>query len=207
MILQEKGDLLQSRANVIAHQVNCRGVMGAGVAKQIKEKLLTIEQYKYYQNICRKYNADLLLGHNHHMTLNDGRCLCNMFAEDIPTGSGLDTNYQALQRCFQKLEYFCRKEKIVAAIPGYIGCGLAGGDWDYVVRNIILPNFQNSPVTLKIVYWEDSVEKMWKEFQANCQGNILEEDWCFFTKGTKKEVIEEWFTRSFGDKMEGRKRE
>lgn len=24
---------------------------------------------------------------------------------------------------------------------------------------------------------------------------------------TEKEVIEEWFTRSFGDKMEGRKRE
>ncbi len=96
---------------------------------------------------------------------------------------------------------------ILTAIPGYTGCGPAGGDWDYVVINIVLPNFQNSPVTLKIVYWEDSVEKMWKEFQANCQGNILEEDWCFFTKGTKKEVIEEWFTRSFGDKMERRKRE
>lgn len=151
MILQEKGDLLQSRANIIAHQVNCRGVMGAGVAKQIKEKLLTIKQYKYYQNICLMYNADLLLGNNHHIKLDDGRYLCNMFAEDIPTGSGLDTDYQALQRCFQELEYFCRNEKIVAAIPGYIGCGLAGGDWDYVVRNIILPNFQNSPVTLKIV--------------------------------------------------------
>lgn len=91
-------------------------------------------------------------------------------------------------RCIEILLFFYFI--ILTAIPGYTGCGLAGGDWDHVVRNIVLPNFQNSPLTLKIVYWEDSVEKMWKKFQANCQGNILEEDWCFFTKGTKKEAIE-----------------
>ena len=48
------------------------------------------------------------------------------------------------------------------------------------------------PSSSQIVYWEDSVGKMWKEFQANCQGNILEEDWCFFTKGTKEAIEIRW---------------
>ena len=32
------GNLLDSSAKYICHQVNCKGVMGSGVAKQIKEK-------------------------------------------------------------------------------------------------------------------------------------------------------------------------
>ena len=42
MILQEKGDLLQSRANVIAHQVNCRGVMGAVWRNRLKRSYLLL---------------------------------------------------------------------------------------------------------------------------------------------------------------------
>lgn len=30
-----RGDILQSDADIIVQQVNCRGVMGAGLAKQI----------------------------------------------------------------------------------------------------------------------------------------------------------------------------
>jgi O-acetyl-ADP-ribose deacetylase (regulator of RNase III) len=33
-----EGDLLDQKADVITHQVNCLGVMGAGVALQIKNK-------------------------------------------------------------------------------------------------------------------------------------------------------------------------
>lgn len=37
MIVLE-GNLLDAPFQFIAHQVNCRGVMGAGLAKQIKQK-------------------------------------------------------------------------------------------------------------------------------------------------------------------------
>ena len=33
------GNVLDSDAPIIAHQVNCMGVMGAGVAKCIREKI------------------------------------------------------------------------------------------------------------------------------------------------------------------------
>jgi O-acetyl-ADP-ribose deacetylase (regulator of RNase III) len=44
------GDLLDQKTDVIAHQVNCLGVMGAGVALQIKNKWP--EVYEGYKNFC-----------------------------------------------------------------------------------------------------------------------------------------------------------
>ena len=37
-IIYKKGDLLTTDADIIVHGCNCQGVMGSGVAKQIKEK-------------------------------------------------------------------------------------------------------------------------------------------------------------------------
>ena len=36
MITYKNGDLLESNCNFICHQVNCQGVMGSGIAKQIR---------------------------------------------------------------------------------------------------------------------------------------------------------------------------
>lgn len=36
MIKHEIGDMFASDANVFVHQVNCKGVMGSGVAKQVR---------------------------------------------------------------------------------------------------------------------------------------------------------------------------
>ncbi len=50
MIKHVDEDLLQVQADVIAHQVNCQGVMGAGIAKQIRNRLLSREQFLEYVN-------------------------------------------------------------------------------------------------------------------------------------------------------------
>ena len=55
MIIDKIGDILHTEADVICHQVNCKGVMGAGLAKQIRNQLLSEEQYRTYQEICREY--------------------------------------------------------------------------------------------------------------------------------------------------------
>ena len=60
MIKERKGNLLRSDAAIIAHQVNCQGVMGAGVARQIRHRILTAEQYRAYQQLCRKNKEELL---------------------------------------------------------------------------------------------------------------------------------------------------
>ena len=43
MIIDKIGDILHTEADVICHQVNCKGVMGAGLAKQIRYQLLSEE--------------------------------------------------------------------------------------------------------------------------------------------------------------------
>ena len=51
MIKIVDGDLLQSNLPLIAHQTNCLGVMGAGIAKSIKNKWSLV--YTQYTNFCK----------------------------------------------------------------------------------------------------------------------------------------------------------
>ena len=37
-LIKIRGDLLESKADYICHQVDCMGVMGSGVALQVKNK-------------------------------------------------------------------------------------------------------------------------------------------------------------------------
>ena len=38
MLIYVKGNLLDKQWDIFCHQVNCKGVMGSGIAKQIAEK-------------------------------------------------------------------------------------------------------------------------------------------------------------------------
>lgn len=200
MIKEMKGDLLATKEGVIAHQVNCQGVMGAGVAKQIRSKLLTPCQYQSYRNKCRKF-ADTLLG-TCYLDKVENRPLyvAHLFGENIPTGKGLDTDYAALEEAVVNLKITARQHQLPVAIPGYLGCGLAGGDWEYVYKHILVPHFKGYPYGLSIVYVNDSIKMLWRDF-----GNVpmdpktekIEESWHGFKKGTHREEIWHWFEDTF----------
>ncbi len=132
MLKEIKGNLLNACEDVIAHQVNCKGVMGAGVAKQIKQNLMTTDSFSEYCNLCKTMSANVLLGSNHWCKAYNGKDIVNMFGEDIPTGKKLDTNYNALNSCLLLLMKKAKEHSKSIALPGYLGCGLAGGDWNLV---------------------------------------------------------------------------
>jgi len=48
----KNGNLLDAPELMKVHQVNCKGVMGGGIAKQIKERYPLV--YKTYLNLCKK---------------------------------------------------------------------------------------------------------------------------------------------------------
>ena len=52
-IVYKEGNLLDAQTDVIAHQVNCQGVMGSGVAKQIRDKWPRV--YDSYVTYCYDY--------------------------------------------------------------------------------------------------------------------------------------------------------
>ena len=47
MVVYKECDIFDSGADIICHQVNCQGVMGSGLAKQIRERYpIVYEEYK-----------------------------------------------------------------------------------------------------------------------------------------------------------------
>ena len=127
------GDLLQAKADVIVHQVNCQGVMGAGVARQIREQFPnTYYTYKRHCEPFKGHTSDLL-----------GTCLytnetpfviCNAFGQDFYYRNSVQTQYDKLEKCFYDIAEKYHGKTV--ALPWKIGCGLAGGDWDLVYEMI-----------------------------------------------------------------------
>ena len=136
-----KGDVLNAPFQIIAHQVNCKGVMGAGLAKQIRNKYP--DMFIAYKRICDSEAAHLgdCLGWYAH----DGHYIMNIFAQD---GYGRDktyTNYESMRVAFlngidkfrQEADIYEKDVQLTIAIPYMIGCGLAGGDWGKV-KDVLL---------------------------------------------------------------------
>lgn len=141
MIYEIRGDLLQAKQKIIAHQVNCKGVMGSGVAKQIKDKYPIA--YKKYKVFCRAEGADVLMGRAIPVYDNN-KYIFNLFAQEEYGRDGRRyTSYDALFNCFSELNRLARGESV--AIPKNIGCGLGGGDWD-IVHKIIEKTMTDSDV-------------------------------------------------------------
>lgn len=132
------GNLFDTTASVICHQVNCKGKMGSGVAKEIRERYpLAYERYRLLCN-REKLNSSNLLGNIQWIYCNDSstesgiRTVVNMFAQDRYGYDGKQyTNYAAFEYCLEKLGQFVNSESTIA-MPYKIGCGLAGGDWNIV---------------------------------------------------------------------------
>lgn len=122
------GNLVTGSYDIFCHQVNCRRVMGSGIAKQIREKYPEV-----FQAYARKTP---MLGEILPVSCLDGRICVNMYAQD---GYGRDkqyTDYQAFQKCLDSLVGFLatQRQDAVVAFPYNIGCGLAGGDWNVVEK-------------------------------------------------------------------------
>lgn len=120
MIKYIQGDLLETDAPLILHQVNLQGVMGGGLAYSIARKYPSVErEYSHFQG-----------------TLGDVLC-CE--TEDFFIGNcysqneDFTTNYDALRDCLEGVRVFMNHYDInTVAIPYKYGCGIARGDWTTV---------------------------------------------------------------------------
>lgn len=120
------GDLFDTSAPFICHQVNCQGRMGSGVAKQVRAK--HPKAYKQYMYLCNDKCPSELLGHAQFVYDTD-KIVVNMFSQDRYGYDGrCYTDYRAFASCLREIaESVAASETI--AMPYNIGCGLAGGDW------------------------------------------------------------------------------
>ena len=134
-----KGNLLESSELLICHQVNCQGTMGAGLARQIKQKYPIV--FRQYKKLCDKYQAEDLLGNCQPVLVDDYKVVVNLFGQLHYGRDKRYTDYKALAKSLEQLKYLLKFvdpyiHHDTIALPYGIGCGLAGGSWDIVLKII-----------------------------------------------------------------------
>ena len=166
MVIEKIGNLLKEDVFVVAHQTNCRGVMGAGIAKQIKNNILSKNEYLKYVTACNENGAGLL----GHIQILEGfkYLVINCFGEDVPTGYKQDTNYDALHSALLKTKEFVETNNVSIGFPGLMGCGLAGGDWN-IVRKMIYDIFSDIPQKVVICYFDPAE---FAKYNPDAKGNV-----------------------------------
>ena len=156
------GNILDSDADIICQQVNCKGVMGAGLAKQIADKYpIVLNDYK---ELCEKYKSNnyILLGNCQCIRISKSRVICNLFGQyDYGRDKNkVYTDYAALEKALSVLIIFCQEEFLFnnnfqcrVAFPYNMGCGLANGSWD-IVLNIIKEFEEKNHHYIDIEIWK-----------------------------------------------------
>lgn len=159
MLKHIKGDIFESKADFILHQVNCQGVMGSGVAKQVREKYPVVFQwYKQwcdeYREVAKHLDKHPLLGkvqivykeNKRYDQLEDKQAIVNLYAQDKYGYDGnCYTDYEALRQCLEAVNKALAGYTI--AIPYLMACHRGGGDWS-VVSKMIEETLTDCDVTL-----------------------------------------------------------
>lgn len=145
MIKFFNGDLLKSGCDIICHQVNEYGVMGAGIAKQIKDKYP--KAFDDYTNTigdaASKYKDLPVFALSKQP---DGVIVANMFTQrngktdiEILRNAVFLLAMQILDLFVTKLKFnettgafFDRPFRV--GIPYKYSCGIAKGDWESVLK-------------------------------------------------------------------------
>lgn len=156
MVQEVVGDLLTVDADFICHQTNFYGVMGGGVARAIWDKLLDDNARYSYQAVCCEQGRNLLgrVQHLPAIRASDEKAVIvlNLFCQDgSPQADGGLTRYDCMRSCLEYVEWVAKLHGKTVALPGYMGCGIAGGNW-HTVRQIIEDVFGKSTVSCTIVY-------------------------------------------------------
>lgn len=162
MVRYFDGDLLKSNCNIICHQVNTLGVMGAGIALQIKNEYPRC--FQKYKEICNyfKDKQDELIGRvllwEDEIPSIPIKLIANFFSQ-IGLGWDVQTDYDAFRKCCKevkaKLKYWfpITLDSFKIGFPYKIGCGLAGGDWN-IIKQIIEEEFTDDIWNVEIWRFE-----------------------------------------------------
>ena len=133
MITHKKGNLLSAKEKVIAHQVNCHGAV-AGLAAAIFRKWPTAE--RDYLQLIERFPPKALLGMSQltgEQKDKDRHIICNLFGQFHP---GADYNPKKLEQALEMLGNAARIMNWSVALPYGLSCGIAGGDWETVLKII-----------------------------------------------------------------------
>ena len=127
------GNVFDTDAKYICHQVNCKGKMASGVAKEVRERYPDV--YQEYMNIWKwsvEFNSSLL-GHAQFIKVEPNRIIVNCFAQyNYGYDGGQYTNIEALKLALSTVAAIAKQDNSKVAMPYKIGCVRGGADWSVV---------------------------------------------------------------------------
>lgn len=127
----------------IVHGCNAQGVMGSGIAKQVRNEFPSA--YQKYVEVCKNFKNDwsMLGGLIIPCQVRPDLCIVNAFTQEHFGRDKCYISYKAISGAFEQLAMMADDEQAVVNYP-LIGAGLGGGDWA-IISNIIEAAFQRSP--------------------------------------------------------------
>lgn len=144
MVKLVNGDLLDAKETYIVHQVNCYGMMGKGIALQIKNRYPDI--FRRYQDYCNEHKVKNLIGRLLLIPTDDGKVICNLFGQERFGYGKQYTDIAALSKAMNSLAKIVPTNEPIA-MPYMIGCGNGGADWN-IVHQLIQDIFKKHTVVL-----------------------------------------------------------
>jgi len=139
MIKIINGDILKAKEEIIGHQVNCMGVMGSGLALQIKQQ--HPKAYEVYKELVteaeKEKSVRFLLGKSLVVESN-GKYIANLFGQYTYGKIGQYTLMNALENSLKNLKAFALQHGLTVALPVKLGSDRGGADWNEVLKLIEL---------------------------------------------------------------------
>lgn len=144
-----KGNLFDTKCDIIAHGVNCRGAFGSGIAGQIA-RLFPFAKVAYLEKFKREgwRPGEVQIAQSDDEA--PSKIIANCATQLNYGSTGVYVDYEAIGIAMSKVLDFADEHHFSVAIPR-IGCGLAGGQWK-IVSNIIQQCLQERKTHLEV--WE-----------------------------------------------------
>lgn len=127
-----KGNILNESKGLIVHGCNLQGVMGAGLAKELKDMYPSV-----WHDYIYRYRRGLQLGDVIFTKINHHLAIASAITQEH---YGRDPNvvyvdYDAVKLAFDNINTYANRYHYHIKFP-LIGCGLANGDWNVISKII-----------------------------------------------------------------------
>lgn len=146
-IIYKIGDLLNAEQKVIVHGCNAHGVMGSGVARQIRAKWSNV--FEVYALNYKTFGLEL--GDIIPVATIDGHIVVNAITQDNFGRNGERfVDYNAVETCMNKINKRAIDWEVKEIAVPFIGAGLGGGDWSIIEQIIIKSATNYTPIVYSI---------------------------------------------------------
>lgn len=163
-LIEKQGCLLKAfetgEVTAIGHCANTWGIMGAGIALQIKKQYpkahVMAQQYAQFKDNLENVEFLHLPFHAHCISLfrdNQPKFLFNLYGQEaIGVGNPQyqetrrNVSYAVLAKALKEMHYYLLEwPQVKIGFPKYMGCYRAGGDW-HIVSELIRDTFLTKDV-------------------------------------------------------------